>query len=138
MARLAADGACMSCSAAPSRDGRVLIRAPSSRTCRLVSSTQMVTFLPASAGPSQTCCPPAHRLPDGGTTRPVSSASSDASWSAAAPGRSAGDRSCRPDCGMLAAVASWGGTRSGSGDAAGVNREAGKAMSRDWCGRSAL
>ena len=31
-----------------------------------------------------------------------------------------------------------GGTRSGSGDAAGANREAGKAMSSDWCGRSVL
>ena len=30
---------------------------------------------PASAGLSQTCCPPIHRFPDGGTTRSTSTAS---------------------------------------------------------------
>jgi hypothetical protein len=35
---------------------------------------------------------------------------------------------------MLITVVSWGGTRNGSGDTAGMNRETGKAMFSDWCG----
>jgi len=49
-----------------------------SSTCRLVSSTQMVTFRPASCGLSQTCCPPTCKLPDGGTTRSASTATGGA------------------------------------------------------------
>ena len=38
----------------PSRDGRVLSLCPSSRTCRVLSSIQMVTVRPAIAGPGRT------------------------------------------------------------------------------------
>ena len=61
-------------SVAPSRDGSVLIRAPSSSTCRLIASAQRVTCRPDRAGPSQTCWPPIHKFPDGGTTRSTSTA----------------------------------------------------------------
>ena len=116
-----------------------MIRAPSSSTCRLVSSTQTVTCRPARAGPSQTCCPPIHKFPDAGTTRSTSTAAGDACCPVrgAAAGRLGRWRPGCSGCRGLAAV-SWAGTRSGSGEDAGANRLAGKAMPSDWCGRSVL
>ena len=59
------------------RPGRsVLNQAPSSSICKLVSSTQMVTFRSASCWPGQNCCPPSCTLPDGGTTRSASTPTS--------------------------------------------------------------
>src|SRR5215470_3591907 len=48
-------------SVTPSLHGKVLSRAPFSTTCKVASSTQIVTVRPASAGPSQTCWPPIHK-----------------------------------------------------------------------------
>ena len=132
-------------SAMPSRDGRVLSRAPPASTCRLIASAQTVTCRPASAGPSQTCCPPIHKFPDGGTTRSTSTAIQSwlvmvAAVGAASAGRlGAGGRSAGwGGWGWGVLAASWAGMRSSSGEDAGVNRLAGKAMPSDWCGRSVL
>ena len=130
----------------PSRDGRVLIRAPSSSTCRLVASAQRVTCRPDRAGPSQTCCPPIHKFPDGGTTRSTSTAGRPAPAGCPAlalPPRAgsvrAADRALvAGGFGWPVLAVSWAGMRSSSGETAGVNRLAGKAMSSDWCGRSVL
>ena len=61
-------------SRASSRDGRVLIRWPSSRTWTWASPAQSRTVRPVIAGPSQICCPAIQRFPDGGTTRSSSTA----------------------------------------------------------------
>ncbi len=61
-------------SATPSWEGTVLIRVPSSSTCRLIASAQKVICRPDKAGPSQTCCPPIYTFPEAGTTRSTSTA----------------------------------------------------------------
>ena len=122
-------------SVTPSRDGSVLIRAPSSSTCRLIASAQRVTCRPDRAGPSQTCCPPICKFPEGGTTRSTSTAGwpscgvATTGWGAASTGRLlAGDESgagrdfCWPVLGV-----SWAGMRSSRAESAGVNRLAGNA-----------
>ena len=57
-------------SRASSRDGRVLMRCPPSRTRTCLSPAQSRTVRPVIAGPGQTCCPAIQRLPDEGTSRP--------------------------------------------------------------------
>ena len=110
------------------------------------ASAHRVTCRPDRAGPSQTCCPPSCKFPDGGTTRSTSTAG----WPAPAvrcpaavlPPRAgwvrAADRGLAGMARLGGAPVSWAGMRSSSGEAAGVNRLAGKAMPSDWCGRSVL
>src|SRR5204863_5840374 len=66
-----------------SRDGTVLIRHPPTLRWQVAVSIHRVTFCPARAGLSQNCCPPTHKFPDGGTTRPTSTASGQLAGSAA-------------------------------------------------------
>ena len=59
-----------------SRDAVDLIRPPSTpSTCRRSVSTHTITGRPARAGPSQICCWPTIRLPEGGTARSTSTGS---------------------------------------------------------------
>lgn len=120
---------------APNREGRVLRRVPSSITCRTVSSAQMVTCRPASAGPSQICWPPIHKFPDGGTSLSVSTATRGRATASATSVAAAAGAGTEPG----GAVSPWrAGMRSSSSDSADPNREAGNAIPRDWCGRSVL
>jgi hypothetical protein len=133
-------------SVAPSREGRVLIRAPSSSTCRLTASTHNVICRPDRAGPSQTCCPPIHTFPEARTTRSTSTAGwpsrvlAMTGCGAVCPGKlgaSSGPRA-GGGFGWPVPAVSWAGMRSSSDEPAGVKRLAGKAMPSDWCGRSVL
>jgi hypothetical protein len=90
----------------------------------------MVTFRPASAGPSQTCWPPICKFPEGGTTRSASTAGSSGAGSVTARAGSAATG--------WPALEAAPGSRSSSVEAAGANRLAGKAMPGDWCGRLVL
>src|SRR5215472_10381127 len=72
------------------------------------------------------------QVPDGGTWRSTSTPMRHGSAACVAMMRQASLVSSGDIRPCLA------GTRSSSVDAAGENREAGKAMFRDWCGRSVL
>ena len=105
-----------------------------------------MTCRPDRTGPSQACCPPIHKFPEGGTIRSTSTAG----WPAppAVPTCGAGSAGrlgvvSEPgagggDFGGPVPSVSWAGMRSSSGEDVGVNRLAGKAMPSDWCGRSVL
>ncbi len=130
-----------------SRDGRILIRAPSSSTCTLAWSAQMVTCRPAGAGPSQICWPLIHSSPTGAppgrTPRPHQLGTpprreAPEPCSRQAPRAAGHRRQGLAAAGPSVLGASWAGTRSPSGDTEGVNRSAGKPIDSDWCGRLLL
>ncbi len=75
---------------------------------------------PASAGPSQTCCPPIHKFPEARTTRSTSTACSPLwAWTVIGSGASTGTLCAGRGSGLgwggfgsRVGAASWAGTRS--------------------------